>query len=73
MDSAIAETAIKAYLTEMRSRLEKASSIAKAAETCALSGNVEGGVEIILDIEQITYEVSTLLNAASLIHRLGKN
>ena len=73
MDPAIAETAIKAYLTEMRSRLEKATSIAKAAEACALSGNVESGIEIILDIEQIAYEVSTLLNAASLIHRLGNS
>ena len=70
MDPTTVETAIKAYLTEMRSRLEKATSIAKAAEACALSGNVEKGIEIVLDIEQITYEVNTFLNAASMIHRL---
>jgi hypothetical protein len=70
MDPTTVETAIKAYLTEMRLRLEKATSIAKAAEACALSGNVEKGIEIVLDIEQITYEVNTFLNAASMIHRL---
>lgn len=70
MDPTTVETAIKAYLTEIRSRLERATGIAKAAEACAISGNVEKGIEIMLDIEQITYEVNTLLNAASLIHRL---
>jgi hypothetical protein len=70
MDPTTVETTIKLYLTEMRSRLEKDTSIAKAAEACALSGNVEKGIEIVLDIEQITYEVNTFLNAASMIHRL---
>ena len=69
MDPTTVETAIKSHLTELRLRLEKATSIAKAAEACALSGNAEKGVEIVLDIEQITYEVNTFLNAASLIHR----
>ncbi len=73
MDPATIEDTIKVYLTEMRSRLEKATSIAKAAEACALSGNVEKGIEIVLDIEQITYEVNTFLNAASMIHRLGNS
>ena len=56
----------------MRSRLEKAASIAKAAEACALSGNIEKGIEVALDLEQIVYEVNTFLNAASMINRLGK-
>ena len=73
MDPTTVETTIKVYLTEMRSRLEKATSIAKAAEACALSGNVEKGIEIVLDVEQITYEVNTFLNAASMIHRLGSS
>jgi hypothetical protein len=30
-------------------------------------------VEIALDVEQVLYEVNTFLNAASLIHRLGKS
>ena len=73
MDPTTVETAIKAYLTEMRLRLDQATSIAKAAEACALSGNVEKAIEIVLDVEQITYEVNTFLNAASLIHRLVKH
>jgi hypothetical protein len=73
MDPATVEATIKVYLTEMRSRFEKATSIAKAAEACALSGNVEKGIEIVLDIEQITYEVNTFLNAASMIHRFGSS
>jgi hypothetical protein len=36
------------------------------------TGSVEKGVEIALDIEQLTYEVNTLLNTASLINRISK-
>ena len=39
------EVTVKAYPTEMRARLEKAASIAKAAEACALSGSIEKSVE----------------------------
>ena len=72
MDAQTIEITIKAYLHEMRDRLEKAPSIAKAAETCSDAGNVEKGIEIALDVEQLIYEVNTLLNAASMINRLGK-
>ncbi|MGE0035652.1 MAG: hypothetical protein AB7S93_08465 [Xanthobacteraceae bacterium] len=51
MDPQTIEITIKAYLTEMRSRLEEAASIAKAAEACALSGHVEKGIEVALDVE----------------------
>ncbi len=72
MDPETIEITIKAYLTEMRARLEKAVSIARAAEACAVSGNVEKGVEVALDVEELIYEVNTFLNAASMINRLGK-
>ncbi len=72
MDPQMVESSIAAYLTEMRSRLEKAVSIAKAAEACAVSGNINKGIEFALDIEVIVYEVSTFLNAASMINRLSK-
>jgi hypothetical protein len=71
MNAQTIEIAIKAYLTEIRSRLETAASIAKATEACALSGHAEKGIEVALDVEQIVYEVNTFLNAASLINRLG--
>ena len=47
-------------------------SIAKAAEACADSGNVDKGIEVALDVEELIYEVNTFLNAASMINRLGK-
>jgi len=72
MDAKSLNVTLKLYLKEMRDRLEQAASIAKAAETCAEAGNVEKGIEIALDIEQLIYEVNTFLNAASLIHRIGK-
>lgn len=73
MDAHNAEITIKLYLTEMRDRLERAVSIARAAQACADAGNVEKGIEVALDIEQLVYEVSTFLNAASLINRLGRS
>lgn len=72
MDAHTVEATIKVYLKQMRERLERAASIAKAAEACADTGNVEKGVEIALDVEQLIYEVNTLHNAASLINRINK-
>ena len=72
MDQNTLDITIKAYLAEMRERLEKAASIARAAEACALSGNVEKGIEVALDIEQIVYDVNTFLNAASMFNRISK-
>jgi replicative DNA helicase len=73
MDAHTAEITIKLYLTEMRDRLERAVNIARAAQACADAGHVEKGIEVALDIEQLVYEVSTFLNAASLINRLGRS
>jgi len=72
MDAKSVEVSLNLYLKQMRERLEQAAGIAKAAETCAESGNVGKGIEIALYIEQLIYEVSTFLNAASLIHRIDK-
>ena len=72
MDTAIAETAIKAYLKEIHSRLDEAASIAKAADACAEAGNADKGVHVAMDIEQLCYEATRLLDAASLINRLAK-
>ena len=72
MDPATLEITIIGHLKEMRERLDRAASIARAAQTCADTGNVEKGVEIALDVEQLIYEVNTFLNAASLINRINK-
>jgi hypothetical protein len=70
MDNQITDAAIKAHLREIRQRLDNAAGIARAAEACSEAGNVDKAVDIANDIEQPIYEVTTLLNAASLINRL---
>lgn len=73
MDPAMLEATLKAHISEMRDRLEEAAGIAKAASACADAGNINKAIEIALDVEQLIYEVNTFLNAASLMHRIGKN
>ncbi len=72
MDAKMLEATLKTHLTEMRQRLDQAAAIAKAAETCADVGNIEKAVEIANDVDQLIYEVNTLLNAASLMNRIYK-
>jgi hypothetical protein len=48
-------------------RLRAAADAAKAAETCAYSGNTDQALALLHDIEPPLYEVTTLLNAASLL------
>ena len=72
MDAQTTELTIKAYLTEVRKRLDKAAGIARAADACAGAGFYEKAVEITMDIKQPLYEATTLMNAASLIHRISK-
>jgi hypothetical protein len=72
MDAEAVELTIKLYVSEVRSRLDKAAGIARAADACAGAGFCDKAVEITLDIEQPLYEATTLLNAASLISRLSK-
>jgi hypothetical protein len=64
------ETTIKTYLAEIRSRLDKAAGIGRAADACAGAGFHEKGLEVALDMEQLLHEATTLLNAASLINRI---
>jgi hypothetical protein len=71
MDAANAEIVIRDLLKEIRSRLDKVGGIAKAAEACADAGNAEKAVEIALGIDQPLYEITTLLNAASLLNRIS--
>jgi hypothetical protein len=73
MDRAIIEKAITIILTEIRSRLDGATRIAKAAEACALAGSVVEGVTVSMEIEQIIYEAGRLQDAASLLNRLSRD
>lgn len=72
MDRTATEVAIKIYLREIRQRLEAAAGIAKAAEACALSGQINQAVSVSHDIEQLSYEASRLLDATSLLNRLSQ-
>jgi hypothetical protein len=71
-DPQLAEATIKTYLNEIRSRLDKAAGIGRAADACAGAGFHEKGLEVALDMEQLLYEATTLLNAASLISRIAR-
>lgn len=53
MDAQMVETTIKTYLTEIRSRLDKAAGIGRAADACAGAGFHEKGLEVALDMEQL--------------------
>ena len=57
----------------IRERLDGAVAVAKAAEACAEAGDVGRAVTIMLDVEQPLYEITTLLNAASLLHRCAES
>jgi hypothetical protein len=72
MDAQLAETTIRTYLTEIRGRLDRAAGIARAADACAGAGFHEKGLEVALDMEQLLYEATTLLNAASLVKRISQ-
>lgn len=71
MDAANAKIIIQDFLKDIRARPYEAATVAKSAEACADAGNVSKAVEIALDVEQPLYEVTTLLNAASLINRIS--
>ncbi len=64
---------VKDCLRFIRERLDGAVAVAKAAEACAEAGDVERALTIMLDVEQPLYEVTTLLNAASLLKRCAES
>ena len=72
MDPAALDTVLLTHLNLMRERLDQASGLGQAAEACGKAGNIRKAIEIALDVEQIAYEVETLLNAASLLNRIGR-
>lgn len=67
MDRAAADAVTKALLTNIHRKLQEAVSVAKAAEACAVSGNVQSAVRMVMDIEEPTYQANRMLNAALLI------
>jgi hypothetical protein len=72
MDKSFAINAVPLLLEEIRERIDQSLGIAKAACVCAESGNPAQGVRVLLGIEQMLYEATRLLDAASLINRLSR-
>jgi hypothetical protein len=54
MDRTATDQTINVLLSEIHRHLDEAARIAKAAETCALTGS--DGVSVSMDIEQLIYE-----------------
>ena len=64
MEAHMAETAIKTFLTEIRTRLDKAAGIGRAADACAGAGFHEKGLEratILLRIDWLSCLIGALL------------
>ncbi len=64
---------IKWFTSLIAERLADAAALAKSAATCSTEGNPASAVDIALEIEQPLYEVTTLLNAMSLINRIARD
>ena len=62
-----ADSAITEFLLQASHRLEQAVQIAKAAEACAEAGNPAKAVEIVMDVEDLMFRTTTLLNGASVL------
>ena len=73
MDTAAVSEALKLCLSEIHSRLSRATQIAKAAEACASAGSIAEAVTVSMDIEQLIYEAGRLQDAASLMNRLSQD
>ena len=67
MTPATADIVITDFLKEISQRLDEAVSVAKAAEACAEAGNPKKAIEIVMDVEDLMFRATTLLNAASLL------
>jgi hypothetical protein len=72
MDAALAENILKIYLAELRTCLEDASRIAKAADACGTAGNADKGVQVALDVEPLLHDATRLLDAATMVKQLAK-
>jgi hypothetical protein len=73
MDAHANELSIRGYVAQIRSRLETAVGIARAADACAGAGFYDKAVEIALDLELPLCDATTLLSATSRINRIEPN
>jgi hypothetical protein len=69
MTTEAAQAEIEDVIKNIRARLEHAAAVAKLAEACIDGGSAMQALTVVLDAEQPIHEVTTFLNAASLINR----
>jgi hypothetical protein len=69
MTAQTAQPEIEDVIKKIRARLEHAAAVAKLAEACIDGGSAIQALTVLLDAEQPIHEVTTYLNAASLINR----
>ena len=67
MDQSAVNSVTRALLAQIHSELREAVSIAKAAEICADSGNIQGAVKMAMDIEDPAYRTDRMLKTILLI------
>jgi hypothetical protein len=67
MDRTAADAVTRAFLAHIHRALREAVSIARAAEVCADSGNIQGAVRMVMDIEDPAYRADRMLKATLLI------
>jgi hypothetical protein len=60
---------VTALITNIRSNLEEALSIVKAAESCAVDGNTNRSIQVLMDFEIFLHESQDLFRAALAIKR----
>lgn len=65
--------AVAIHLTELSRRLDRAAELGRAAAACVSAGSHEAALDVAMDVEQLLYEATTLLNAASLLNRIGRS
>lgn len=64
---------IRFYLDEIVTRLTDAAAIVKAAVACAEAGSTREALRIVLDLDEILSETTTLHSALILAGRLQRN
>ena len=69
MDNDITSFAIKAFLRDMRERLEEARGIAEAADACARVGQTAEGVALANKTDELIYDAELLLGMTAWLAR----
>ncbi len=60
---------VTALITDIRTKLKEAVSIAKAAKSCAVNGGADRAVRVLMDFEGFAHEAQDLLRATLTVKR----